>query len=77
MNLGFTDGKKICIQEYKIEKLHYFSESIHITIREWDPSLWTISYPIEILLPRKCTLSYFGEILQKYLSHISVISYFN
>jgi hypothetical protein len=72
-SLKFTDLKKICIQEYKYEKFEINPDQMLTTIRIWDPSSWTLSYPREITIPKKITCLELNQILIKYFPDIKVI----
>jgi len=72
-SLKFTDLKKICVQEYKIEKLDLNPDQMLTTIRIWDPSSWTLSYPREIIVPRKISCLELNQILLKHLPDIQVL----
>jgi hypothetical protein len=44
------------LQEYKKQKLVSSLNQIQITVREYDPSNWSMSEPIEILVEKKSTI---------------------
>lgn len=70
MQYSFVDGKKICFQEYKTTKLNFDPDSNQVTIREWDPSKWTLSPPVELLVNKSITFEHLADILHEYFPHI-------
>jgi hypothetical protein len=71
-SLKFTDSKKICVQEYKMEKLDLNPDQMLTTIRIWDPSAWTLSHAREIIIPKKISCLELNQILLKYFPDIKV-----
>lgn len=71
-SLKFTDSKKICVQEYKMEKFDISTDQMLTTIRIWDPSAWTLSHPREIMVPKKISCLELNQILLKYFPDIKV-----
>jgi len=70
MQYSFVDGKKICFQEYKASKLHFDPDYNQVTIREWDPSNWTLSPAVELLVNKSITFEQLAEILNQLFPHI-------
>lgn len=55
-DLGYSDKKKILIQEYKKEKLEFDPNQIQVTIRHWDTENWILSDPVEIHVTQRSKL---------------------
>jgi hypothetical protein len=70
--LKFTELKRICIQEYTLEKIELNPEQILTTIRIWDPATWTLSPSREIMIPKKISCHELNSLLLKYFPDIKV-----
>jgi hypothetical protein len=72
-DLLFTENKKIIIQEYTLSKLEFQPSDIQLTIREWDPSVWKVHSPYEILFHKGTTFLEFAQKIQSLYPHINVL----
>jgi len=81
-SLKFTESKKICIQEYKNEKLETSIDKMVTTVRLWDPSKWSLTNSIEILIQKKikCSelipviINYFPELIMEKISAYKLVN---
>ena len=72
--LKFTDLKKICVEEYKQEKLELTTDHIMTTIRIWDQSTWSLSLPRQIVIKKKISCIDLNVLLLKFFPDINVNS---
>ena len=70
--LKFTDLKKICVQQYKQEKIELNSDEMITTIRLWDPSTWILSSSRQIVIPKKISCTELNILLLKDFPGIKV-----